>query len=96
MRRAIRTESEGLDQIFRLPVLAAIWAVGFAGAGIGWYSGSFALTNGLPSMAFVYEKRCSGEDWTGPHALQANTLLNARQQLRKAHPGCKIKAYRPA
>lgn len=95
MRRAARTNFEALDQIIRLPALAAVWAVGFAGAGIGWYSGSYALNDGLPSIAFVYEKRCSGESWTGPHALQASTPLDARQHLRKVHPGCQIKAYRP-
>lgn len=95
MRRPARHKSEVFEQVLRLPVLAAIWAVAFAGAGMGWYSGSFVLNDGLPSMAFLYQKRCAGEDWTGPHELQASTPLDAREHLRKAHPGCKVK-YRPA
>lgn len=96
MRRSAMPKPEGLDPIIRLPALAAIWAVGVAGAGIGWYSGAYVLNGGLPGFAYVYEKRCSGEDWSGPLSLHVSNRQNVRQQLRKVHPGCQIKARRPA
>lgn len=96
MRRRVRYRSGAFEQFVHLPALAAIWAVAFAGAAMGWYSGSYALNDGLPSIAFQYQKRCAGEEsWSGPHQLQVSTPLDARQYLRKAHPGCKVK-YRPA
>lgn len=96
MRRSAMPRSGSFEEVMRLPVLAAVWAVATTGAGLGWYTGAFVLNAGAPRVAYLYEKRCGSEEWTGPHTVQARTTTDARQHLRKAYPGCRIKSYRPA
>ena len=96
MRRTAMFSSGSFEEVMRLPVLAAVWAVAVTGAGLGWCTGSFVLNAGSPRVAYLYEKRCGSEQWTGPHTVQASTSTDARQHLRKAYPGCRIKTYRPA